>query len=126
MFAAALSPSGAVGAGAGGLGAITEGERITTFPLSPNAQAAAAGKASSPLWRLPLFLMLQYFVLCVHDSESNSLCFVSSPSSSEEKMLTLRFLVLASIAATNGQLFLSFLNTFVILLHPIASSDCGD
>ncbi|KAL7416337.1 hypothetical protein BDY24DRAFT_230900 [Mrakia frigida] len=75
-FAAALSP----GAPGGGLGAITEGERITTFPLSPAAQAEAMAKASSPLWRLPLFLMLQYFVLCVHDT-------------------------------TNGQLFLSFLNT---------------
>ena len=78
-----------------------EGERITSFPLSPSAQAeqaAAAGKASSPLWRLPLFLMLQYFVLCVHDSE-----FESSPSFRSRATLTFVSLHLSFALALSYQ-----------------------
>ena len=81
-FAAAVgSPAGGPNAApGGGLGAIREGA-TASFPGSPRPVSTAdPAKQSSPLWRLPLFLMVQYFVLCVHDT-------------------------------TNGQLFLSFLNT---------------
>lgn len=137
-FAAAVgSPAGGPNAGAGGgLGAIREGA-TASFPGSPRPVSTAdPAKTSSPLWRLPLFLMLQYFAstfpprprdscppvsfrmqpqlitktLAVYDRCSASTTV--SPAVVDFALIALLTLLSAlSLSATNGMLFMSFLNT---------------